>query len=60
MWQSPIHAWMSHSIQSSNVSLEVSPKLLQFPEVIRTRENYLRYKGDPVKEGYTNWERVVQ
>ena len=38
----------------------MSPKLFQFPGVISTRENYLRYKGDPVKEGYTNWEREVQ
>ena len=36
------------------------PKLLNFPGAIRTREKYLRYKGDPVKEGYTDWDRVVQ
>ena len=37
-----------------------APKLLKFPGVMRAREKYLQYKGDPVKVGYTDWERVMQ
>ena len=60
LWQTP--ALMSRNIQTSEFALAFgrAPKLLKFPGVMRAREKYLQYKGDPVKVGYTDWERVMQ